>query len=599
LVLRADAYNSPESIIEDSASNLAEPSNAADYVIITQRDIGWDSNGDSYPWLTDLVSLREGQGLTVEAIDVQDIFDEFSYGIDSPQAIKDFLSYAYSNWSAPALQYVVLVGDSTFDPKQYWVPDSGAYLPAYLMFTDYMGETVSDQWYGCISGNDALADIYIGRLPAANETEAVAMVAKIVDYENTANSKDWEKNVVLVADDADLDWEYVFETMNEDAADLLSADLAAPFRGYLNDYLLVDDLTADIKAQIDAGALIVNYSGHGDTQYWAAGRIFGTEDVTALDERDQPEEEGQYPFFVSMSCLTGHFTYPQVFNFPSLAEVLLRTADKGAVASFMPTGKTTTDGQHILNSALFEALFTDDVRQLGQAIASAKQTLIANGDAYYEQISDTFLLFGDPATQLKVPLPHRPTGLSAERQDGGVRIGWNAATDANNNAVDGYNVYRSSSPSGPFVKINTELVTDTGYVDLAAGGGSSSYYAVSALDSDDLESAQSLAVSPASLGGSGGSTLGCFISVSGHLTSQQYLLIWVILTVAAVVFGTWRKAKGAGRKDRGSGLRCRGFAALCVAATARWQVSAKTRKQRTEDRRLRAESVARGRNKKD
>jgi hypothetical protein len=544
-VLRADAYSSPDSIIEDSAADLADTANAADYVIITHRDIGWDGNGDPFSWLTDLINLRQGQGLTVAAIDVQDIFDQFSYGIDSPEAIKDFLSYAYTSWSAPALQYVLLVGDSSFDPKQYWVPDAGNYLPAYLMFTDYMGETASDQWYGCISGDDALADIFIGRLPAADETEAAAMVAKIIDYENTANRKDWEKNVVLVADDADLQWEYVFETMNEDAADLLSVDLSVPFRGYLNDYLLVDDLTADITAQIDAGALIVNYSGHGDTQYWAAGRIFGTEDVATLDPRDLPDEKGQYPFFVSMSCLTGHFTYPQVFNYPSLAEVLLATADKGAVAALVPTGKTTTDGQHILNTALFETLFTDDVRQLGPAIAAAKQTLLANGDAYYEQVSDTFLLFGDPATTLKVPLPHRPSGLSAERQDGGVYIRWNAATDANNNPVAGYNIYRSSSPSGPFVKINAELVTDTAYVDRSDSGGSS-YYAVSAVDDVSLQSAQSLAVSPSSLDSSAGGGGGCFIGATvnyyswdenfGAGLSMQIIYKGLLLFVAIVMF---------------------------------------------------------------
>jgi hypothetical protein len=561
LVLRADAYNSPVSIVEDSAADLADTSNAADYVIITHRNIGWDANGDPYPWLIDdLISLREGQGLTVEAIDVQDIFDEFSYGIDSPQAIKDFLSYAYANWSTPALQYVVLVGDSSFDPKQYWVPDAGNFLPAYLMFTDYMGETASDQWYGCISGDDALADIYIGRLPAADQVEADAMVAKIDDYENTANSKDWEKNVVLVADNADSEWEYVFEIMNEDAADLLSADLSAPFRGYLNDYLLVDDLTADISAQIDAGALIVNYSGHGDTQYWAAGRIFGVEDVATLDARDLPEEVGQYPFFVSMSCLTGHFTYPQVFGYPSLAEVLLATADKGAVAALMPTGKTTTDGQHILNSALFEAIFTDDVRQLGPAIAAAKQTLLANGDAYYEQISDTFLLFGDPATTLKVPLPHRPNGLQVKRKSDGAHIRWNAALDSNENAVAGYNVYRASSPSGPFVKINTALVTATSYldtvggavgIDSGSGGAGSSYYAVAAVDGAGLESAQSLAATAGSVGSAASNLVPCFIGAAGQPAAQPSLLIWVLVIVAAALC-SWRMAQGVRHRIQGN-----------------------------------------------
>ena len=52
-------------------------------------------------------------------------------------------------------------------------------------------------------------------------------------------------------------------------------------------------------------------------------------------------------------------------------ETLLRAADKGAAATLMPTGETPTDGQHILNSALFEALFSEDIRRLGPAIAAA------------------------------------------------------------------------------------------------------------------------------------------------------------------------------------------------------------------------------------
>ena len=67
----------------------------------------------------------------------------------------------------------------------------------------------------------------------------------------------------------------------------------------------------------------------------------------------------------------------------------------------------TTTGQHILNTALFEAFFSDDIRELGPAILSAKQVLLANGSTEYEQISQTFLLFGDPAPALKIPLPQK------------------------------------------------------------------------------------------------------------------------------------------------------------------------------------------------
>jgi len=150
-----------------------------------------------------------------------------------------------------------------------------------------------------------------------------------------------------------------------------------------------------------------------------------------------------------MSCLTGWFAYVDMGSgeqAPSMGEALLLSADKGAVAALMPTGMTTPAGQRILDTAVFEAFFVNDIRQLGPAIAAAKQTLLANGNSYFEQISDTFLLLGDPATTLKIPLPRMPTGVEAYRYpDGTVRIVWNAAKDANGNAVAGYNLYRAAA----------------------------------------------------------------------------------------------------------------------------------------------------------
>ena len=90
-----------------------------------------------------------------------------------------------------------------------------------------------------------------------------------------------------------------------------------------------------------------------------------------------------------MTCLTGYFGYlnPQSGPEPSLAEALIKADGKGAIAALMPTAMTSTSGQHILDVALFEAIFTKDIRQLGPAIADAKQTLLANGGAEYEEIS--------------------------------------------------------------------------------------------------------------------------------------------------------------------------------------------------------------------
>jgi hypothetical protein len=549
-VLRSDGWQTPAGLVEDSAADLGDIANGADYILITHRDLGWDGNGDAYGWLEDLAALRQAQGLRVEVIDVQDIFDEFSYGLFSPQAIKDFLSYAYANWDEPAASYVLLVGDSTYDPKDLiGLADATPYLPAYLAFTEYMGETVTDEWYVRISGGDAVPDMYIGRLPAASVADAEVMVAKIDAYEAAVKDKSWQGNVIFVADDETEDYEAIFKTMNDDAAALLPAAMGIS-AGYLDDYLTVNALTADIIGWINSGALLVNYSGHGNTDYWAAGPIFHVDDVASLTNADK------YPFFVSMSCLSGHFAYPQPYGYYSLMEVLLRSTNKGAVAALMPTGKSTTGGQYILDTALFETIFSEDVRLLGPAIAQAKQTLLANGGSEYEELSETFLLFGDPALTLKIPLPRRPAGLAAKVTYESVALSWQPAADFYGAAVEGYNLYRSTSANGSYSLVNSGLISDTDFEDPTAEIGVTYYYVVSAVDEDADESVQSASVS-ALIGDSHNSDgllalVPCFIGAT--VESIPWIGLWILaILTLAVVITHWRMAQGARHRVQGTG----------------------------------------------
>ena len=65
-----------------------------------------------------LVAHRASQGHQAALISIDDVYDEFSFGARSPQALKDFLSHARTTW-AVAPRYVVLAGDATFDPRDY------------------------------------------------------------------------------------------------------------------------------------------------------------------------------------------------------------------------------------------------------------------------------------------------------------------------------------------------------------------------------------------------------------------------------------------------------------------------------------------------
>ena len=63
-----------------------------DYLVHAQASRGGDGNGEQYPRLTGLLTLRQSQGHRVLAVNQTDINDEFAFGLATPAAIKDYLA---------------------------------------------------------------------------------------------------------------------------------------------------------------------------------------------------------------------------------------------------------------------------------------------------------------------------------------------------------------------------------------------------------------------------------------------------------------------------------------------------------------------------
>jgi hypothetical protein len=365
-----DRVKRPVSITANQPSTWRDAGHSADMLIITHRAFASS--------LAPLKALRQQQGLSVEIVDVEDIYDEYSFGEKEPRAIKDFLASIRDTWKK-APRYVLLAGGASYDPKNYLGAGEFDFVPTKLIDTSYL-ETASDDWFADFD-DDGLAEMYIGRLPVRSPAEAAVLVSKIVNYDS-ANFKVPipKRSVLLVADTNDG---FNFELASEQLRALVPAgtNVQEIFRGRLGDAAAKQQLLD----AINAGQSIVNYTGHGSINMWR--------DLFNLDDALSLTNERRLPLFVSMTCLNGFFHDP--VN-RSMAEALLRSERGGAISVWASSGMTEPPQQTVMNQQAYRLLFdAGGALTVGEATARAKAA-VRDGD-----VRRTWILFGDPSTRLR------------------------------------------------------------------------------------------------------------------------------------------------------------------------------------------------------
>jgi hypothetical protein len=368
LALADSQIKQPAQIAANVPSSWRTAGNGADLLIFTKRDF--------FMALGPLAAVRQSQGLSVAVVDIEDVYDEFSYGNKTPQALRDFISFAATSWKKKP-QFALLAGQASYDPRNYLGFGDSDIVPTELIDTGYM-ETASDEWLADLNG-DGVAELAVGRLPCRSLSEVAKMVRKITDYERSSPSSE----VLLVADANDG---YDFEAISSELQGLIPGEIRVTQlnRGR------VDGVTA--KSQlIDAiqrGQKIVNYTGHGNVNQWR-GNLLTNEDASVLENADH------LSLFVMMTCLNGYFDDPAL---DSLAASLMKAERGGAVAVWASSGMTAPGDQATLNQQMFRALFDTSggrLLTLGEAVMRAKSL---TGDP---DVRRTWILFGDPAMRLK------------------------------------------------------------------------------------------------------------------------------------------------------------------------------------------------------
>ncbi len=353
------------SITANTPSTLSTVAHNADFVIISHKNFLSQAN----EW----ADYRRGQGMLTEVVDIEDVYDEFNFGATNADCIRSFLNYAKTNWQT-APRYVLLLGDANYDPKNY-LGFGGNFVPTRTVDTIY-SEVGSDDTLADFN-DDGLAELAIGRIPAKTEADVTLALNKVKAFELSAGQAPSRGTIFA----SDLPDGYDFEALSN----RLCAQLPSSYncvkinRGQTN-------AGADLLAAINQGKFLVNYSGHGNAAVWASGGFFGTSQAGQLTNAN-------LSVFTMLTCLNGYFIDP---NSNSLAEVLLRNPNGGAVVAWASSGLTTPDIQEVMATRFYNQVGVGSMSKMGDFVNDAKTTINFGRD-----VRLSWVLLGDPTMKIR------------------------------------------------------------------------------------------------------------------------------------------------------------------------------------------------------
>ena len=326
-----------------------------------------------------VAALKAAEGLRAVVVETDTAYDRFSGGIVEPNAIRALVRRA---WRARGkLRYVLLIGDDSFDPRDYVGIGSQSFVPSIYGRDATWGRVPSETAYADVNGDGRL-DVAIGRLPVQTVAEAETVVDKIATQAEALRALQGAQLAVV---DNSSETDSPFRADAEEALALLPG---GPVRW--------SDLSQGPSAAREAllqgwqeGAMLTHYFGHGGLTEWADERILTHEDIQAYGSTWKPT------VLFTWACLSQW--HVGIFG-TALNEALLLQPGGGALASFGPAGITTPARQAVLVDKLYRELAQPGV-SLGEAIRRAKNAAIEE-DPNAREVIEGFNLFGDPALEL-------------------------------------------------------------------------------------------------------------------------------------------------------------------------------------------------------
>ncbi|MDI6809594.1 MAG: C25 family cysteine peptidase [Candidatus Eisenbacteria bacterium] len=375
---------------------LTDPTRGATYLIIA-----YDAFLDPPSTLSPLVWLRQQKGQQVEQVKISEVVDEFGSG---DRGLRDFLRYAYWNWS-PRPQYVFLVGDVS-DTVSAQVPTH-----RFAPYFSYGGKAIWDDWLVCVDDTtDVIPDMALGRLPASTREQVTAYVSKVFNYELDCASAPWKKRVLFLGNDTSGT-----HTVNDA---ILVRNQVAEALGIVNGFaygpwqrttLIHSDCGFDDPFGFYCHTSAMELFNQGQSIVCAIGVMSSERSLEQFIRSgylgpSDPQNTQMPSIVLGMSCHLARFDVDSIFvdrggelvKDVILADRFLFPQTAGAVAWFGATGATQLHANGwLLNEVLSRIVRSYDV-PLGRVFLDAKKAAFENYP-WEEDVFKEYVLLGDPA----------------------------------------------------------------------------------------------------------------------------------------------------------------------------------------------------------
>ena len=416
-------YESPKPFTDLTSSSLPVP----EYVYgITNQDHHADAQADmviivpASQKFTDqaerLKSLHETyDNLRVNIVPADELYNEFSSGTPDATAYRRYMKMLYDRAESDAdmPRYLLMFGDGAWDNRML-SSDWRSLSPEDFLLC-YESENSYSQFYSyvtddyfCLLDDDEGdvtrqgIDAAVGRLSARTANEAKIVVDKIYDYRTNAHAGAWQNTLCFMGDDGDNNLHMTDADTVATSVHNLYPDFDIK-KIYWDAYTRVSTSTGNrfpevedlVRQQMQAGALVMNYSGHGSVYIMS-------HEQSVKKSYFSERMSLRLPLWVTASCDIMPFDGQQE-NFGELA---MFNDYGGSIAFFGTTRTVYSRYNRLINKAFMRYVLSSPNGKrmsMGEAVRQAKNGFASSGIEMERINRMHYALLGDPALILAAP----------------------------------------------------------------------------------------------------------------------------------------------------------------------------------------------------